>query len=328
MDTTAELTKELVNLHRLTQTDIMIGETRQAQATTEEYRRELAENADKGRERLQLLDDAIRSLGATPDYVGGALARLAVPAKALFEQGQTFEEALHGDLAIEHQLHDRAVFAKVLAQTAGHDDIVAVLKRLEIAHAASIEWITTRLAEVAMGGPAALRPGPTQVALGALQRASYYPTRAFTTGVNRAVVALGELRDRFGSRVDATTERARRLAEAAGDVVEAGGEVVEAGVRAGLDRAEREADDAGADRTARRINDTRKGLGVVDADELPIKSYDGRNSGDAIAAIRRLTDADEVRTVMAYETANKERKGVLQAAQARIEELAELASIS
>lgn len=315
MDTTAELVKELVNLHRLTQTEIMIAETRRVQATTEEFERELRENAVKGRERLQLLDDSIRNLGATPDYVGSALARLAAPAKALLEQAQTLEEALYGDLALEHQLHDRAVFAKVLAQTADLKDVVAVLKRAELAHAATIQWLTVRLAEVAMGGPAALRPGPTQVAIGAVQRASYYPSRAFTTGVNRAVATLGELRNRFGSTVDVTAERARRLAEVTS-------EVVEAGVSAGLERAEREADGSGADRTAAIIHDARTGLGVVDASELPIESFDDLNNTDAVADIRRLTDADDVRTILAYEAAHKDRKTVVQAAQARIEELA------
>lgn len=321
MDTTAELVKELANLHRLTQTEIMIAETRRAQATTDDFERELRENAGKGRERLQLLDDAIRDLGGLPDYVGSALARLAAPAKALFEQAQTFEEALYGDLALEHQLHDRAVFAKVLAQTGDRSDIVAVLKRVEQAHAATIEWLTTRLAEVAMGGPSALRPGPTQVALGAVQRATYFPTRAFTTGVNRAVASLEELRNRFGSTVDATAERARRLAEATG-------EVVEAGVSAGLNRAEREADKSGADRTAAVIHDAREGLGVVDASELPIKSFDNLNNTNAVAAIRRLKDADDVRTILAYEAAHKDRKSVLQATQARVEELAAMASAS
>lgn len=321
MDTTAELVKELANLHRLTQTEIMIAETRRAQATTEDFERELRQNADKGRERLQLLDDAIRNLGGIPDYVGSAFARLAAPAKALLEQASTFEEALYGDLALEHQLHDRAVFAKVLAQTADRKDVVAVLKRVELAHAATIEWITTRLAEVAMGGPAALRPGPTQVALGAVQRAGYYPTRTFTTVVNRVVDTFGELRNRFGSTVDATAERARRLAEATG-------EVVEAGVSAGLNRAEREADDSGADRTAAIIHDAREGLGVVDAKELPIKSFDNLNNTDAVAAIRRLKDVDDVRTTLAYEAAHKDRKSVVQAAQARVEELAAMAAAS
>jgi len=321
MDTTAELVKELANLHRLTQTEIMIAETRRAQATTEDFERELRQNADKGRERLQLLDDAIRNLGGIPDYVGAAFARLAAPAKALLEQASTFEEALYGDLALEHQLHDRAVFAKVLAQTADRKDVVAVLKRVELAHAATIEWLTTRLAEVAMGGPAALRPGPTQVAIGAVQRAGYYPTRTFTTVVNRAVATFGELRNRFGSTVDATAERARRLAEATG-------EVVEAGVSAGLGRAEREADRSGANRTAAAIHEAREDLGVVEANELPIKSFDNLNNTDAVAAIRRLKDVEDVRTTLTYEAAHKARKSVAQAAQARVEELAAMAAAS
>ena len=321
MNTTAELVKELANLHRLTQTEIVVAETRRAQATTEDFERELRQNADKGRERLQLLDDAIRDLGGIPDYVGSAFARLAAPAKALLEQASTFEEALYGDLALEHQLHDRAVFAKVLAQTADRKDVVAVLKRVELAHAATIEWITTRLAEVAMGGPAALRPGPTQVALGAVQRAGFYPTRTLTTVVNRAVATFGELRNRFGSTVDAAAERARRLAEATG-------EVVEAGVSASLGRAEHEADRSGANRTAAAIHEAREDLGVVEAKELPIKSFDNLNNTDAVAAIRRLKDVEDVRTTLAYEAAHKARKSVGQAAQARVEELAAMAAAS
>ena len=321
MDTTAELVKELTNLHRLTQTEILIAETRRAQASTEDFERELRENADKGRARLQLLDDAIRNLGGIPDYVGAVLARLAAPAKALLEQGQTFEEALYGDLTLEHQLHDRAVFAKVLAETADVKDVARLMKRLELAHAATIEWLTTRLAEVAMGGPAALRPGPTQVAIGTIQRASFYPTVAFTTAVNRAVVTVGELRNRFGSSVDAAAERARRLAEATGDVVEAG-------VTAGLARAEREAVDSGADRTASAIHETREDLGVVSASELPVRRFDSLNMGDAVAAVRKLNDADDVRTVLAYEAAHKARKSVQTAGQARVEELAAMVAAS
>jgi hypothetical protein len=159
------------------------------------------------------------------------------------------------------------------------------------------------------------------VAVGAIQRAGFYPTRAFTTGLNRAVASIGELRNRFGSTVDATAERARRLAEATG-------EVVEAGVSAGLDRAEREAEQSGADRTADAIHDAREGLGVVNASELPVKGFDNLNNINAVAAIRRLEDADDVRTILAYEAAHKNRKSVLQASQARVEELAAMAAAS
>jgi len=76
------------------------------------------------------------------------------------------------------------------------------------------------------------------------------------------------------------------------------------------------------------IHDAREGLGVVDASELPIKSFDNLNNTNAVAAIRRLKDADDVRTILAYEAAHKDRKSVLQATQARVEELAAMASAS
>jgi hypothetical protein len=48
--------------------------------------------------------------------------------------------------------------------------------------------------------------------------------------------------------------------------------------------------------------------------ELPIPSYDAMNAADAAAAIKQLTDADEVRTVLQFEEENAKRKTVLTAA--------------
>jgi hypothetical protein len=48
--------------------------------------------------------------------------------------------------------------------------------------------------------------------------------------------------------------------------------------------------------------------------ELPIRSYDALNATDAAAAIKELTDADEVRTVLQFEEENAKRKTVLAAA--------------
>lgn len=63
-------------------------------------------------------------------------------------------------------------------------------------------------------------------------------------------------------------------------------------------------------------------LGAVDAPELPIRGYDALNAVTAIARIGRLGDAGDVRTILAYETANKQRKGVTAAARDQLERLA------
>ena len=74
----------------------MIAETRRAQATTSDFERELATNADKARERSRLLAEEIRTLGGAPDVTGMFVGRLAATTKAAVEQGQDIVEALLG----------------------------------------------------------------------------------------------------------------------------------------------------------------------------------------------------------------------------------------
>lgn len=107
MSTKSALVSQLNALLRLTNTEIMIAESRRGQATTSDIERELAANADKGRERAELLSTSIRDLGGVPDVVGVAAGRLSASAKATIEQGQDLLEALLGDLALEHELLDR-----------------------------------------------------------------------------------------------------------------------------------------------------------------------------------------------------------------------------
>ena len=70
------------------------------------------------------------------------------------------------------------------------------------------------------------------------------------------------------------------------------------------------------------MNRRRRDLGAVDAGELPIRGYDTLRADVASTRIGRLTDADDVRAVLAYETAHKTRKGVISAAQRHLEQLA------
>ena len=67
--------------------------------------------------------------------------------KALTEQAQPFGEALLGDLALEHQLLDRARYIKALAVAMGSSDVEKLADRLIEAHSATVDWLTTVLAE-------------------------------------------------------------------------------------------------------------------------------------------------------------------------------------
>jgi hypothetical protein len=140
--------------------------------------------------------------------------------------------------------------------------------------------------------------------------------------LNRSADVVGRLRQRTVETAATNVERARELVDAAGDIWTAGRDAT-------LKRTEQVAEQRGARSTARNVNSARRELGAVDASELPIRGYDALNAGTAIARIGRLGDADDVRTILAYETANKHRKGVTAAARDQLEKVvAQLAAAS
>lgn len=312
---TNSLIVELNTLLRMTNTEIAIAETRRAQAGSEAIERELARNADKGRERLQLIKSAIRDLGGLPDVVGVAAGRLGAFAKSQVEQGQDLSNALLGDLALEQQLYARARFLRVLAETSDHTKIVRVAERLERAHGETIEWLEIRLAELAQGGPPAIRPTPVQAAAGFARRFAALPLRGTATGLNHTLKAIDSLRSSAGKLLDEQLERAEDLKEAAQDIYASGR-------NASLKRAEAEARDEGAKRTAKAIHATRGSMGVLSGAELPIDGYDELNASKAVARIDALEQADDVRAILAYEERNAARRTVINAAQARLGALA------
>lgn len=114
------LVAQLRTVLQLTQTEAQIARTRQAQARTDAVRRELAENAANSDERARSIAEALGELGAVPDVVSPAVGWLTAFAKTGIEQAQPLGEALLGDLALEHQLLDRARYVKVLADAARH----------------------------------------------------------------------------------------------------------------------------------------------------------------------------------------------------------------
>lgn len=309
---TTTLVAQLRTVLDLTNTEIQVAETRVAQARTEAVRTELTQNAENGRDRAEAIEAAIRELGGLPDIVGPLLGRAAAAVKALTEQAQPFGEALLGDLALEHQLLDRSRYIKALAVALGKSDIEKLADRLMTAHSATVEWLTTVLAEDALGGPAALRRTPVQVATGVAVKMVSVPMQWSARGVDRAVdtvraapPALGDLLSRGAH---------------AGDVA---AKALSASRDAALATAERVTRREGAGQAADALHSMRTAAGVLEAAELPIADYDTLNVSDAVAEIKELTTPSDVRAILAYEEAHKDRHGVVSAAQTRVAAIAQ-----
>ena len=310
--TTATLIAQLRTVLDLTHTEIQVAETRVAQARTDAVRRELSQNADNARIRAVAIEKAIRDLGGFPDVIGPFLGRAAAAVKALTEQAEPFDEALLGDLALEGQLLDRARYVKALAVAAKHSDVEALATRLITAHTATVEWLTTVLAEDALGGPAALRRTPLQAATGLAVKLANLPFTWSTRGAERVAEAVRSVRPAFSDLV----ERGSRSSEVVAKTL--------TGARdSALDAAERITREQGADDAADAIHAVRSNTGVLDAAELPIADYDDLNVNEAASAVKELTDAADIRVVVAYEEAHKNRQRVVSAAQTRLAAIAQ-----
>ncbi|CAJ1587032.1 ferritin-like domain-containing protein [[Mycobacterium] wendilense] len=309
---TATLLAQLRTVLDLTHTEIQVAETRVAQARTEAVRRELQQNADNGRLRAEAIEKAIRDLGGYPDVIGPFLGRAAAAVKALTEQAEPFDEALLGDLALENQLLDRSRYVKALAVAVGDKDVEALATRLITAHSATVEWLTTVLAEEALGGPAALRRTPLQAAAGGAIKLVNMPLTLSTRGAERAAEAVRSVRPAIADLVN----RGSRTGDIAAKTL--------AGARdSALNTAEKITRREGADGAADVIHSARGAAGVLDADELPIADYDDLNVNEAASAAKELTEPADIRVIIAYEEAHKARARVISAAQARLATIAQ-----
>jgi hypothetical protein len=67
----------------------------------------------------------------------------------------------------------------------------------------------------------------------------------------------------------------------------------------------------------------RTATGALGADELPIADYDDLNVNQAVAAVRELEAPADIRAIIAYEEAHKDRHGIVSAAQTRIAAIAQ-----
>jgi hypothetical protein len=307
---TNTLIVQLHALDQLTRTEAQIARVRVGQARTDAVRRELRQNGDNADRRAARISDQLRSLDAKLDVVTPALGRILAMVKATIDQAQPIDEALFGDLALEHQLLDRARYVRVLAGRARLADVQELADDLITAHSATVEWLTTVLAEEALGGPPALVPTPLQRVAGGVVQAVTFPTRLAAREAKRAVNTVY----RRGEQARVTVE------DVAGTVVKLGSgtrEVAAAGRDAALQRAERVAVRDGAGAVANTVHETRTELGSLKAAELPIKHYEELTAQESIAALRKLSDPDELTAMIRFEESHKNRSGVISAAQTR-----------
>ena len=301
--TTAKLITQLRTLQALTNTEAQIAQTRQVQARDQAVRDELATNAVNARDRAQLIAAALRDLGAVPDVVTPALGRASALAKTVVEQGQPIAAALFGDLALEHQLLDRAGYLEALAATAGNLDIQNLARRLQAAHQQTLEWITSVLVEEASGEPTKVRPTPVQKAVGGLSSVVNYPSRRTAEWINGTAEVVARTRSRVGT-----------VAAAAVDTLTAGRD-------AALLQAEQIATRKGARSTETALHRTRVLAGGLIEDELAIDNYDDLTVGEVASAVQQLTDAAALTALLRYEQNHKDRAGAVTAIENRLSAL-------
>ena len=303
--TTQKLITELRTLQHLTNTEAQVAQTRQAQARDEAVRAELTSNAANAHERAQLIAAALRDLGGVPDVVTPALGRATALAKMVVEQGQPIAGALFGDLALEHQLLDRARYLEALADTADHAATRNLARRLQAAHQETIEWITSVLVEEASGAPTKVRPTPVQKAARRLTSVINYPTRRTAEWINGTAEAVARTRSRVGT-----------VAEAAVDSLTAGRD-------AALLQAEQIATRKGARSTETALHRTRVLAGGLTGDELAVDNYDDLTVGEVASAVQRLTDAAALTALLRYEQNHKDRAGAVTGIENRLAALTE-----
>jgi hypothetical protein len=315
MSSTTKIVSQLRSILALTQTEAQVARLRIAQARTEAVRRELTENGDNAERRTKLIVEQIRDLGGIPDAVTPVLGRLTALFKSSLEQAEPFDEALLGDLAMEQQLLGRARYLKALADAADRPAVRALAEKLADAHSATVEWISTVLAEEALGGPAALRATPLQRATGGATRVLAFPARTARDGVNRAVHSAQSVGSWAREAVTDATRQAGRFGGAIREVASSGRD-------ASLRQAEAVAKREGAGGTAKALHETRRDLGGLSDAELPISNYSTLNQQDAIQRIKALDSSADVRAIVKHEEANQNRSTVVSAAQARVAALA------
>jgi len=284
-------------------------------------RRELSQNAKNAEKRTQDIAKELRRLGGVPDVVTPVVGRLFAFAKAGAEQAQPLPEAIFGDLALEHQLLDRTRYVKVLAKELNEKATVQLAERLEKAHSATVEWLTTVVAEEALGGPAALKATPVQAAAAGAYRVAILPTRWTIDRVNQAADRLSRSSDEVKSRLVEFQGKAVEFQGKAAQLSGTATEIVGSSLSAALRRGETETK-ANSAKAGAAVHDARKKVGALEADELPIKGYEDLSASQAAEAVKKLEKAEDIRTLVRYEETHKDRSTVISAAQTTLARIA------
>ena len=319
MTDTTTLIAQLRALLMLTQTEEQIARIRVAQARTDAVRRELEQNAEHAAERTTAIAAQLRELGGVADVVTPALGRLTALVKGTVEQAVPIDEALLQDLQLEHQLLDRATYLKVLAEAVDLPQVRALAERLVTAHTATVEWLTVVLAEEALGGPAALRATPLQRVAGGASKLANLPVRFAANTVNRALDTAQHAGGSAGGQLTGVVDDVRDRATALTGAVR---ETLTVGRLAALRRAERIAEREGDTSAAEAVAATRRELGDLTADELPIAGYDSLSTAQIAKAVKQLDDPQQINALIRYEEAHKARSSVVSAIQTRLAALA------
>jgi hypothetical protein len=322
MTDTTTLIAQLRALLTLTQTEEQIARIRVTQARTDAVRRELEQNAGHAAERTTAIAAQLRELAGVGDVVAPALGRLTALVKGVLDQAEPIDEALLQDLQLEHQLLDRATYLKVLAEAADQPKTKALAERLITAHSATVEWLTVVLAEHALGGPAALRATPFQRVAGGATKLANLPVRFATNTVNRAIGGAQQAGEQAGGTLTGVVDD---VVDKATSFTGAVRETLTVGRVASLRRAERIADREGNDTVAEAVATTRRELGDLTADELPIAGYDSLSTAEVVKAVKELDDPAAVTTIIRYEETHKARSSVISATQTRFAALAKQA---
>ena len=325
------LVSELQQLLRMTAFEQTIATVRRAQARSTDIAEELRANALKSAERQTLLAGAVKQVGGVPDVVGSALGKAGAFATTQLNQVQTLQGALLGDLALEHELRERARYARTLAESLGYSQVLPVLDRLEVAHTATIEWLEKRLAEVGRTGTSALEATPIQAFVGLARKAAGAPLAVAASGVNRVSGVV----QRFGGKaVDSVQDAAAEVADKAGDAASslahraedaastvAGKAASAADVYPSEPKVEPAVDEFGA------VGSLTDNTGVEpDGQHAPFAGYDKLSGDRVMAHVAESTDLPDLQVLLAYEEAHKNRKGVIAAVEARLAALGESVS--
>ena len=239
------LLSELKDLLRLTAFEQTVATVRRAQARTTPIERELAENARKAGERIELLRSAVAQVGGVPDVVGPFLGRAGAFVQSQVNQVQTLQGALLGDLALEHQLRERTRYARTLAESLGYHQLIPVLERLDVAHTATIEWLEARLTEVGRTGTSALQATPVQALVGATRKVALLPFGVFAATVNRGTSLLRKgASTATATATSAATSAASAAADTAREGVQTAARTAGEAAEAAVDTVTRTASDA------------------------------------------------------------------------------------